>query len=277
MTLAEALPAGTLGAALANAEAYWDSCGLDNKMMPIRARAGVSILGPHTKLSNLKPSSGGVLLKGLQARGLSKSSVGVYYAAIRRMLALSGYDCSGWPKAPKAPRIKRTLPGHLTRETVTSLQASLRRRGFGETADLIELLYAIGLRSGVEALRWDAWKELGEDRAGGGSYLHVQGKGGHERVIPVRPDVATLMRDVEVSIKKVPYNTHYKRLKAVTKGTALEGLGFHDFRRRFASDAYRRSGHDLMATAELLGHADIKTTALYVSVDRDQLRRAAYD
>ncbi len=67
--------------------------------------------------------------------------------------------------------------------------------------------------------------------------------------------------------------------KAFEKGgkkAGLEWVGFHDLR-RFRATRWSRLGVDLKTIQELLGHADIRTTMLYVGfVDSalDDVRRA---
>lgn len=259
----------TLNEALASATLFWDTCKGDSRMMPIRAKLCTEILGGSRKVASLSASDATRLLTEL-TKGRQRSTVQAYYAAFKRMIVLAGGNVSAWPAPPKAPRKRRTLPQRLTSDRLKRLLADLRRRGFEETAELIEVLATTGMRSGSEALAWDAWLDTHE------GLMTVQGKGSHERVIPLQPSVIQLLEDVEKRIKRVPYNTHYKRLKVVTKGTDLEGLGFHDFRRRYATEAYARS-KDILAVRDLLGHADISTTMLYVGTDVENLRRAAYD
>ena len=72
-------------------------------------------------------------------------------------------------------------------------------------------------------------------------------------------------------------------LDAVSRGFAravaaagIEDLRFHDLRHDAATKA-RRSGHGLDVIRDLLGHADIKTTARYAHVDARQVRAAVGD
>ena len=127
----------TLNEALLKATAYWESSHTaDNRMMPIRAAQGVSLLGGSMRLSSLTPSHGTRLLTLLAKSGRQRSTIQAYYAAFKRMLTLAGVDVSAWPAPPKAPRKKRLHPARLTDDRIRSLCLDLEARGFGETAEL---------------------------------------------------------------------------------------------------------------------------------------------
>lgn len=110
--------------------------------------------------------------------------------------------------------------------------------------------------------------------------LHVTGKGGHQRRIPV-PD--TFARDLLRHATTGPDGwvfpgprghlspDHVGRLIA----TALPGRWTaHKLRHRFATVAHRAS-NDSFAVKELMGHAKLDTTMGYVQLPDDALRRAA--
>ena len=52
-----------------------------------------------------------------------------------------------------------------------------------------------------------------------------------------------------------------------------EGWTAHSLRRRLATRAYR-SQHDIRAVQQILGHANISTTQIYVHADEDSLTAA---
>lgn len=55
----------------------------------------------------------------------------------------------------------------------------------------------------------------------------------------------------------------------------LDGqLGTHCMRKTFAKNVYRRTGYDLMATRDALGHTDVWTTVKYLQADRDTINNA---
>lgn len=54
-----------------------------------------------------------------------------------------------------------------------------------------------------------------------------------------------------------------------------DGVTGHKLRHRFATDAYRNSGHNILAVKSLLGHSSVATTQVYAEVSNDELRFAA--
>lgn len=246
----------TVADALALATRYWEANeglgGRGPNMMPIRAGRCADILGRSRKLTTLGPQDGASLLVGLRQSGLSRSSVSSYYAAGRRMLALSGVSCVAWPKAPAPPRKVREA---VSPEEIEALIEELRSRGWDDTADLVELMRDTGLRVEREALRGD-WQ------AQEGRLTVHSGKGGHGRVIPYAGSQSGPLRGLT-------YEGHLRRIKAT--GTPLRP---HDLRRAFVRRVYEGSGKDLRIAQVLAGHADPGTTAGYIGVNWDELQAA---
>jgi integrase/recombinase XerC len=105
-----------------------------------------------------------------------------------------------------------------------------------------------------------------------GRWLHVHGKGGKERRVPLHPVLLEQLRHVpEGWLFPGPFGhlspDHVGRLasRALPPGWTL-----HTCRHRAGTDMYavRR---DIRAVQEILGHASVRTTQLYVQVDDDDL------
>lgn len=118
--------------------------------------------------------------------------------------------------------------------------------------------------------------------------LLVRGKGGHQRLVPLHPD---LVAELEVerrrrltgepgqgwcgpyvhadgylfpsSLKPEPLTA--KHLGVIAKECLPTGWTLHTLRHRFASQAYAAQ-RDLRAVQELLGHTKPETTARYAAV-----------
>lgn len=259
----------SLSEVLARARTYWEAKGVSSRMMPLRAeRCHDLIKGWDQRviaLDKMGPTVGTALLSSLSKEGLSRKSQGDYYAAFRRALALSGVSTIDWPKAPVAPRRVREP---VASGDVTLCIDWLRERCWEQTSALALALLRTGMRVKVEALSPDVIVY-------GSDHIKVIGKGGHERLIPAN-NIPTLKCCLEVA-QSVPYATHLDRWnKAVTAlGIKSKMPTFHAIRHLYATQAYHRSGKNLVAVRDLLGHADIATTAGYIGVDLEELRKAA--
>lgn len=206
------------------------------------------------------------VLAGLRAT-LSPKSVTSYYGAFKRMMALTGgVSTAAWPNAPTPPRKTRDRLSEVDTEAII---AWLDAKRWSTTADLGRLLRATGLRDNVEALT-GANLVLTE----GVDYdiLHVTGKGGHERLIPVvAEDARALLRD-PVRLKAMRDHSYTGHLQRWRKAVAFLGVQSrlatpHAVRHGYASEVLHKSGGNLVMVQELLGHADPGTTAKYLSVD----------
>lgn len=256
-----------LSEALTAAIKFW-STRSGAKVMECRASVCVEILGANHALSKLDSSHGRRLLIGLAGRGLSRKSQGDYYAAFKRLIALNnGPSTAAWPRAPEPERRTRDAMGSDDAHRVIQ---RLRALDYPNTADWGLLLYATGVRGGIEGLRPGAMREDGQ--GDGYVLLHVTGKGGHERVIPVTDiDARALLASPErlKAIYRTPYCTHLARWK---RATNLEGVKSrlatpHSLRHNYATRVLKQSGGNLKLVQELLGHASPGTTARYASVD----------
>ncbi len=169
------------------------------------------------------------------------------------------------PDAPKAAEIDELL------EIVDGdSPLALRNRA------LLELMYSAGLRSaeavGLDLGDVDFEREL----------VHVRGKGGKERVVPLGEEaaahVARYLRDARPQLATgandaVFLSARGRRLDTSTIRRLLRHP--HRLRHAFATHLLE-GGADLRVIQELLGHASLSTTQIYSHVDARRLRRV-YD
>ena len=147
---------------------------------------------------------------------------------------------------------------------------SLRNRA------LLELVYSAGLRS-REAVDLNLADVDFEQEA-----LHVRGKGGKERFVPLGEEAAhwlsrylhearpSLARGAEDALF---LSTRGRRLDTSTLRRLLPHP--HRLRHAFATHLLE-GGADLRVIQELLGHSSLSTTQVYSHVDARRLRRV-YD
>lgn len=253
---------------LTQAATYWETK-RDGATMVHRAKVCASILGLSRSAPKLQTSDAIHVLAGLRKRGLSTASQASYYAAFRRMLSLAGLSFPTWPNGPVPPRRSREP---LSEDALGALMGALEEAGAVETLDLARVLAATGMRVDGEALSFTGW------RRGKGQTLHITGKGGHERVIPVAdPEAWAILSDPARfrPMMNTSYRTHSRKWKAAAEAARIESKmpTPHAVRHYYATEAYKRC-KDIRVVQDLLGHADYGTTARYIGVDIERMRDA---
>ena len=183
------------------------------------------------------------------------------------------------PDAALAPRRPRRLPDTpKTAEVEAALDAldgdgplALRNRA------LVELVYSAGLRSS-EAVGLDL-ADVDFDR----EQLHVRGKGGKERIVPLGEEAAYLVaRYLHEARPALAARRRERGLRLGAREAARHarrcgGIFAHPHRLRHAFATHLlEGGADLRTIQELLGHSSLSTTQLYSHVDGRRLRRV-YD
>lgn len=108
-----------------------------------------------------------------------------------------------------------------------------------------------------------------------GHSLRVKGKGGHVRMVPLPDDLALTLLEADGWAFPSPSGGHLTphHLAKVATAHLPAGIPLHSLRHRCASTAYAAT-RDLRAVQELLGHSRPETTAGYVQVPDDAVRRA---
>lgn len=195
-------------------------------------------------------------------------------------------------ESPLVPSIKR--PRKLPRPIPSDEQDRILALPLTGLERVIRgLLSDAGLRvSEIGALRIED-VELGQHEGEGKILIH--GKGAKERSIPLTPALWHILRDYILSSGDLSTTDREGHLKAFviaqpngkpfsrrmierrTKkwGRAVQASHTtpHRFRHRFATELLERKA-DLRQVQELMGHADLSTTAIYTEVT-DQRRREA--
>jgi len=210
-------------------------------------------------------------------RKLAPATIRRKLAAVRSFLRFT-LGPSKVPDAALAPRRARRLPDSPKPAEVEAALAELE--GDGPLAlrnrALVELVYSAGLRS-AEAVGLDL-ADVDFER----EQLHVRGKGGKERIVPLGEEAAHLLAQylhearpqlAQGAVNAVFLSARGRRLDTST----LRRVFAHPHRLRHAFATHLlEGGADLRTIQELLGHSSLSTTQLYSHVDGRRLRRV-YD
>jgi site-specific recombinase XerD len=210
-------------------------------------------------------------------RKLAPATIARKIAAVRSFLRFT-LGPKNVPDASLSPRRPRRLPDTpKTAEVEAALEALA---GDGPLAlrnvALMELVYSAGLRS-AEAVGLDL-ADVDFDR----EQLHVKGKGGKERLVPLGEEaghvLARYLREARPELAVGAENALFLSARGKRLDTSTLRRVFahpHRLRHAFATHLLE-GGADLRTIQELLGHSSLSTTQLYSHVDGRRLRRV-YD
>jgi len=183
------------------------------------------------------------------------------------------------------PRISRYHPHYLSPEEIDRIITAIDDKtpmGKRDRA-IVELLYGCGLRISelinlsVSEIEFEA------------NFIRVRGKGDRQRLVPLGTYAGKAVQthlDCQAAILKntqsryVFLNRRGKRysrvglFKAIRRRVIKAGISKkvspHTFRHSFATHLLE-GGADLRIVQEMLGHADISTTQIYTTIDREYL------
>jgi len=235
---------------------------------------------------------GGGIISGLSPRSAARrlSCLRGYHAFLPLALSERGEGRSYTDPTlhMETPKMSRRLPDVLgvhEMEKLLNAPDTATLLGVRDRA-MLEMAYGAGLRVS-ELIGLELSNLFLED-----SYIRVFGKGSKERIIPVgntaiewteryrrdvRPDLIargalTDMLFLNARGRPLTRMGFWKILqKQVKRSSVRERVKPHTLRHSFATHLLE-GGADLRAVQEMLGHADISTTQIYTSVDREYLK-----
>jgi integrase/recombinase XerC len=242
----------------------------------LRARGG-SLAGVDAATLSAYIAELGAARPGRTPRKLAPSTIARKLAAVRALLRFT-LGARRVPDGQLGPRRVRRLPDA---PKVAEIDAVLDQVSGDEplavrNRALLELVYSAGLRS-REAVDLDLGDVDFEQEA-----VHVRGKGGKERVVPLGEEAAyRLRRYLEDSRPQLArgaedaifLSARGRRLDTSTIRRLLPHP--HRLRHAFATHLLE-GGADLRVIQELLGHSSLSTTQAYSHVDARRLRKV-YD
>jgi site-specific recombinase XerD len=214
---------------------------------------------------------------GRARNGLAPATVARRLAAVRSFLRFT-LGPTRVPDAALTPKRPRRLPEAPKSAEVEAIVDGLD--GDGPLAlrnrALVELVYSAGLRS-AEAVALDLADVDFEQEL-----VHVRGKGGKERVVPLGEEAAHLLgrylRDARPELARGANDALFLSVRGRRLDTStLRRLLPHPHRLRHSFATHLlEGGADLRTIQELLGHSSLSTTQVYSHVSAKRLRKV-YD
>lgn len=206
---------------------------------------------------------------------LAPATIGRKLAAVRAFLR-HALGPENVPDASFAPRRPRRLPDAPRPEEVDGALDGLAGDGplAARNRALVELVYSAGLRS-QEAVDLDLADVDFEQEL-----VHVRGKGGKERVVPLGEEaalwLARYLREARPALATGANDAFFLSARGRRLDTStLRRIVPHPHRLRHAFATHLlEGGADLRAIQELLGHASISTTQTYTRIESKRLRKA---
>jgi integrase/recombinase XerC len=219
----------------------------------------------------------GAARPGRQPRKLARATIARKLSAVRALLryALGPGRVSDAQLAPRRPRRLPESPKSDEVDAVLDAIAGDEPLAVRNRA-LLELQYSAGLRS-REAVDLDLGDVDFEQEA-----VHVKGKGGKERVVPLGEEAAYRLRRYLEEARPELVRSAEDALFLSARGRRLDTSTLrrllphpHRLRHAFATHLLE-GGADLRVIQELLGHSSLSTTQVYSHVDGRRLRKV-YD
>jgi integrase/recombinase XerD len=208
-----------------------------------------------------------------------------FYRAIVAMGHLEPRD-NPLANFPKIKAARRKLPRILNEEQVRQLIEQPKTDSVLGLRDraIMTILYGTGIRAsecaGLTETDID-WQER---------TIHVVGKGGHERTVPLNDEVVHMLKQYRTArglVKlKDPFfrsreggamsrNAIYERVRTTGRKARIEQrVSPHQLRHTFATHLIK-AGVGLVTVRDLLGHRMITSTQRYIHLTAQDLRQAA--
>jgi integrase len=230
----------------------------------------LKFLGPDTPLAAVTTVELDKLVTHLRkTRGVGDATINRYLAFVSGTLrwAVKRRMLPGMPDVPWQREDGRRLLW-LTQEEEDALCSALVQHGWPDTALIVRVLVATGMRWG-ELARLKV-SEIEDD------WLRLwQTKSNRPRSVPIEPLLAKQLREL-VATKGVPAHStvRYQFKTALKSAGGNPALCIHSLRHTTAT-RHVEAGTPMNVVMELLGHSSIKTTMRYAHLNNNALAEAA--
>lgn len=101
--------------------------------------------------------------------------------------------------------------------------------------------------------------------------IRLTGKGRKMRVIPLNTTARSVCNDINFLKSYRKRNALYAMCKRLSTKAGVPAAGPHSFRRFFATSLIQK-GVSIYHISKLLGHADVRTTEIYLACSGDELK-----
>lgn len=223
---------------------------------------------------------------GISPRSISRTISGV--RTFFKFLRLENYILLDPTPLVESPKIGNHLPDVLSTEEIDNMIAAIppdHENALRNNA-IIELLYGSGLRVSELVNAKISLLNLKEE------LLIVEGKGSKQRLVPISPVAASLIRSylrqrrfqtvkpgasdfIFLNRRGAPLTRvmiFYILRDLATRAGITRNISPHTFRHSFATHLLE-GGASLRTIQELLGHESIATTEIYLHLDRSHMRK----
>ena len=181
-------------------------------------------------------------------------------------------------------KIPKSLPPYIEDDEIDALLTAIKnKKTHRSTVDrdvlLIELALKTGLRRGELATLKTGDLHL-KDKDGKDSFLVVRsGKGEKDRLIPLSSTISSRLKTF-ISDKRtnerifgLTAESIGNKIRLFAQKAGLPELHTHSLRHKFATDLVEK-GADITSVQHLMGHDDLSSTQVYLSITDKRLRDA---
>ena len=174
-------------------------------------------------------------------------------------------------------KIPKTLPPYTKDNEVESLFGAIEnkkthKKNITRDALMVELALKTGMRRG-EVANLEV-KDIHSD-----FLLIRKGKGNKDRVIPLIPAISQRLQNFikgkapDEKVFSLKATSISNKIRLFAKKAGLDSFHTHTMRHKFATDLLER-GANIKVVQELLGHSNLGTTEIYLSVTDQALKDA---
>lgn len=224
-------------------------------------------IGEKTLMALIDESSIEKFKKDCKGRKVKPLSINTYLRHIRS--ALNTARKSGYMRKPVEIKFLKTgerLPRILTKKEREAVLEYAKKHDYTTWRFAVFCLYTGCRRCEVKDAKWQHY-----DRG----LLLIKGKGDKDRYIPILDEALEGMgkqQDIGPIFPQWHINTYTKKFKKIAVECGIYDISLHKLRHS-AGTAMVESGIDLETVKEILGHADIKTTEIYVHLSNQHKKK----